>query len=249
MLSTFRDGSGQVVMYDGSSMPGFRDFERATAAVTYGYTREDKGIFDVWVPTGDNLPYGVSCKMAALQPPRNESSFMELSNSAAKFHQALANAEIDWRENPSAAGPVVVDTVMSWHEAVGDEVDLRGSRYAVLDHDARWDVFSLKVFPLDLRIADPRTEVEWVAEGRRLDGWIQVDRRRHRLWQWYADSGGQLKYYPPLVWGEWSSPSFRLEYVNPASLRSKAIDYFGSAWPMSMDEAAYRPETDPMADA
>lgn len=245
MLSTFRDGSGQIILKDGSSMPGFRDFERATAAVTYGYAREDKGIFDVWVPTEGGLPYGVSCKMAKLQPAKSEASFMELSNSAAKFHAALAAAGVNWRDDPSAAGVVLVDTVMSWHEAVESEVDLTGSRYAVLDHDAKWQVFSLKVFPLDLRTADPSTEVEWVAEGKRLDGWIDVNGRRHRLWQWYADSGGQLKYYPPLAWGEWSSGSFTLEEPEPVSVRTRAIEYFPNLWPKSMAEAADEPETEP----
>lgn len=248
MLSTFRDGSGQVILKDGSSMPGFRDFERATAAVTYGYAREDKGIFDVWVPTHDGLPYGISCKMAALQPVRNDSSFMELSNSAAKFHAALDDRGINWRAHPAAAGETLVDTVMSWHEAVGDEVDLAGSRYAVLDHDKTWSVFSLKVFPLDLRTADPVYDVEWVAEGRRLDGWIDINGRGHRLWQWFAESGGQLKYYPPLSWGEWSSPSFTLEEPAQTSLRSRAIDYFPHLWPRSMAEAPEAAETDPDAE-
>ncbi|WP_460801458.1 hypothetical protein [Microbacterium sp. GXF6406] len=249
MLSTFRDGSGQVILkWNGESMPGFRDFERATAAVTYGYAREDKGIFDVWVPTADGKPYGISCKMASLQPAKNKCSFMELSNSAAKFHAALAEHGVVWRDEPARAGKVIIDLVMSWHEAVADEVDLEGSRYAVLDHDARWNVFSLKVFPLDLRTADPVTDVEWIAEGKRLDGWIQVDGRRHRLWQWYADSGGQLKYYPPLSWGEWSSGSFTLEQPDPQSLRSRAIDYFPDLWPASMAEAPEEAETDPDAD-
>jgi hypothetical protein len=248
MLSTFRDGSGQVVMKDGNSMPGFRDFERATAAVTYGYAREDKGIFDVWVPTADGLPYGISCKMAALQPAKNAASFMELSNSAAKFHAALALAGVNWRDDPQLAGPVIVNTVMSWHEAVGDEVDLAGSRYAVLDHDSAWRVFSLKVFPLDLRTADPVNEVDWLVEGKRLDGYIMFNGARHRLWQWFADSGGQLKYYPPLAWGEWSSPSFTLEAPDPVSLRSRAMDYFPGKWPASMAEAPDQAETEPDPD-
>ncbi|ROR64830.1 hypothetical protein EDD26_0181 [Agrococcus jenensis] len=225
-------------------MPGFRDFERAAAAVTYGYAREDKGIFDVWVPTHDGLPYGISCKMAALQPAKNESSFMELSNSAAKFHAALADRGIEWRLDPKAAGITLVDTVMSWHEAVAGEVDLAGSRYAILDHDKDWRVFSLKVFPLDLRTADPARHVRWEAVGKRLDGYIYERGGEHRLWQWFADSGGQLKYYPPLSWGEWSSQSFTLEEAQPVSLRSRAIEYFGHLWPRSLPEASNQPEVD-----
>ncbi|WKK71472.1 hypothetical protein Q0F99_19220 [Rathayibacter oskolensis] len=183
------------------------------------------------------------------QPLKNESSFMELSNSAAKFHAALGYFGVDWRNRPQEAGPIIVDTVMSWHEAVADEVDLEGSRYAILDHDARWEVFSLKVFPLDLRTAHPVTQVEWIAEPRRLDGFIYLNNRRHRLWQWYADSGGQLKYYPPLAWGEWSSPSFALELPPQVSLRSRAVEYFPQLWPREMPEAPEWPETDAPADS
>ena len=48
-LSSFRDGSGQVTLKADGSMPGFRDYERALAAVLEGTTPEDKGIFDVLI--------------------------------------------------------------------------------------------------------------------------------------------------------------------------------------------------------
>ena len=78
-LSSFRDGSGQVTLKAGGSMPGFRDYERALAAVLEGTTPEDKGIFDVLIQA-EGKPFGISCKMTAMQPPKNLSSFMELSN-------------------------------------------------------------------------------------------------------------------------------------------------------------------------
>ncbi|WP_431866021.1 hypothetical protein [Microbacterium paraoxydans] len=242
MLSTFRDGTGQVMLKDGRSMPGFRDFERATAAVTYGQAREDKGIFDVWVPTS-TLPFGVSCKMAVSQPRRNECSFMELSNSLAYFHTALNEAGVDFERDPATAGQIIVDLVMTWHSAVRDEVDLAGSRYAILTHDSRWDYFQLQCFPLDLRIADPTRDVRWVVEGRALNGYIDLGSRVHRLWQWYGYSGGQLKYYPLLDWVEWMTVPFQLEHAPVASLRTRAIDYFGDLWPRSMAEEPGLPDT------
>ncbi|VBA46753.1 hypothetical protein LAUMK142_00462 [Mycobacterium pseudokansasii] len=96
ILSTYRDGSGQVVLKaTGETMPGFRDFERALAAVTNGATTENKGIFDVIVPASP-LPYGLSAKMSKIQPERNKCSFMELANSAAKFRQNLLDKQINW---------------------------------------------------------------------------------------------------------------------------------------------------------
>lgn len=241
ILSTFRDGSGQVMLKDGRSMPGFRDFERATAAVTYGQAREDKGIFDVWVPT-DTQPYGISCKMASAQPARNECSFMELSNSLAYFHTALDNAGVDFEADPFTAGAIIVDLVMEWHTAVASDVDVNGSRYAILTHDARWKDFELQCFPLNLRIADPRRDIYWAVEGRALNGYIQVGDRTHRLWQWYGYSGGQLKYYPLLEWAEWRTAPFQLEDVPATSLRTRAIDFFGNAWPGSMAEEPDLPD-------
>ena len=67
VLSTFRDGSGQFVKSIGGYMPGYLDFERATALVCGGDTSEDKGIFDVAVPVPGGLPFGVSCKMSISQ--------------------------------------------------------------------------------------------------------------------------------------------------------------------------------------
>lgn len=228
-------------------MPGFRDFERATAAVTYGEAKENKGIFDVWVPT-EGLPFGISCKMSSKQPYQNRSSFMELSNSAAYFKSALDANGINWRHDPHDAGLVVVDLVSSWHTDVEDAVDLPGSRYAVLAHDNQWEWFQLHCFPLDLSIANPDTDVEWEAysvrggQPRSLRGYIMDGDRRHCLWQWYADSGGQLKYYPLLDWAEWSTEEFQLEPVEPVSLRQRAIDYFGNMWPASLPEAPNWPE-------
>jgi hypothetical protein len=77
-LSSFRDGSGQVVSKAaGGSMPGFRDYERALAAVLGGVTPENKGLFDVLIPAGAK-PFGISCKMASMPPAKNLSSFIEL---------------------------------------------------------------------------------------------------------------------------------------------------------------------------
>src|ERR1700688_667201 len=48
-LSSFRDGSGQVVRPIGGTMSGFRDYERSLAAVLGVTTPEGMGIFDVLV--------------------------------------------------------------------------------------------------------------------------------------------------------------------------------------------------------
>lgn len=236
ILSTFRDGSGQILIKKtGESMPGFRDFERATAVVCGGYTVEDKGIFDVFVPVKGQAPYGISCKMAVVQPAASNSSFMELSNSAKKFADEFERLGIDWISQPADAGLATVNLVTSWHRALADEVDISGSRYFVLSHDRAWRVFQVLTFPLDLKIAHPARDVFWCVEGRKkpssIAGYIEIGNRHHRLWQLFPNSGGQLKYYPPLEWAKWQSRPFRLEKPPVRTLKEKVDDYFPGRWP------------------
>lgn len=230
-LSSFRDGSGQVALKKtGQAMPGFRDYERSLAAVLDGATTENKGIFDIEVPT-EHMPFGVSCKMSSMQPVRNLCSFMELSNSAAKFRQHLLSLQINWISEPMLAGPAIVDLVSRWHAAVADSIDVQSSRFSVLAHDKGWNRFQLLCFPLDLRIANPKGDVEWLHEGSSLNGYIDDSGRRHRLWQCFLNSGGQLKYYPLLSWADWTTSEFELETPPLSSPLEKARRYFGHLWP------------------
>lgn len=239
ILSTFRDGGGQnILKKTGESMPGFRDFERATAAVCGGQTREDKGVFDVLVPTpGGGNPYGISCKMTAMRPPAHSSSFMELTNSAAKFAGEFRRLNVSWVHDPAMAGNAMVNLVSSWHDSLAGEIDVPNSAYLVLVHDAPWRRFQLHAFPLTLKTADPRTDVQWsVGINRRtgspsaLRGTIDDNGRTHVLWELYPNSGGQCKYYPLLRWATMVSPEFHLEQPPQESLADRAKEYFPGLW-------------------
>ncbi|MDD9206567.1 hypothetical protein PU560_08825 [Georgenia sp. 10Sc9-8] len=238
LLSTFRDGSGQFLKRLKVYMPDYLDFERATAEVCGGTTSEDKGVFDVAVPVPGGKPFGISCKMSTEQNIRNQSSFMELSNSHKKFEDAFAREGVDWRTQPDLAGPIIVDLVMSWHTECADRYDIASSKYLVLSHDKDWSEFRLLCFSLDLADPDPRTEVEWVNEGRdghggpsTVCGYIMHGDRRHRLWQLFQNSGGQLKYYPLLSWAEWFTEPFKLENPPIKGMRQKVDEYFPGRWP------------------
>lgn len=237
-LSTFRDGSGQFLKKIDGFMPDYLDFERVTAYVCGGTTAENKGIFDVSVPVPHEKPFGISCKMAVTQKKNTKSSFMEMSNSKKKFDDEFARLGIDWRTEPEDAGPAIVELVMGWHSEVGGEVDLASSRYLVLSHDPKWETFQLLCFPLNLAIADPSDDVEWCNEGddknggpSTVAGYIMDGDRKHRLWQLYQNSGGQLKYYPLLEWAEWTSEPFKLESPPVVDIREKVEQYFPGMWP------------------
>lgn len=189
-------------------------------------------MFDVAVAT-EGMPFGISCKMASFPPVANRCSFMELSNSAAKFRDHLLGLQITYANEPMLAGPAIIDLVSSWHMAEGAAFDISGCRYAVLAHDRKWEQFQILCFPLDLYLANPRGDVEWLYEGAAINGYIDDGDRRHRLWQYYPTSGGQLKYYPLLSWAEWVTPRFNLEQAPLVSPLEKARRYFGPLWPVA----------------
>ncbi|WP_419923600.1 hypothetical protein [Candidatus Poriferisocius sp.] len=229
-LSTFRDGSGQFVKSIEEYMPDYRDFERVTALVCGGDSAESKAIFDVVVPTPDGLPFGISCKMST---EKKTAGFMELSNAHKTFQDEFDSLGVDWRTEPEYAGPAVVELVSNWHQRESRQFDLASSRYLVLSHDSKWREFQLHCYPLSLVIADPYADVEWCSEGKgpsTVAGYIQHGGRRHRLWQLFQGSGGQLKYYPPLEWTEWSSARFALETPPVKTILEKVEEYFPGKW-------------------
>ncbi|GAB4581367.1 MAG: hypothetical protein Fur0022_41140 [Anaerolineales bacterium] len=53
ILSTYQDGTGQLTVQSGRTLPGWRDFERAVALSVKGIAQENKAIFDVLIPHGN----------------------------------------------------------------------------------------------------------------------------------------------------------------------------------------------------
>lgn len=238
VLSTYRDGSGQNKTAAGS-MPGFRDFERGLASVIGGSAAENKGVFDVIRDVPGELGYGVSCKMAQFPPPARQAAFVELSNAAAKFRAHLLGRQINWVTEPGLAGPAIIELITSWHQADANSLglDLQKSKYAVLSRSKDWSQFQLSAYPLDLYGFNPIGGIEWESTKSRIDGFVQIADRRHLLWQWYPNSGGQLKWWPPLAWADWVTPRFSLEkppLVNPAETAAK---YFPGLWPRDFTPA------------
>jgi hypothetical protein len=156
---------------------------------------------------------------------------MELSNPGAKFRNHLLGLQIHWSTEPTLAGPAIIDLEMSGYHARSGVIDVTRSCHAVLEHDSKWKRWQLLAFPLDLKLKSPKGEVDWFAEGAALNGYINDRGRRHRLWQLYPNSGGQLKYYPLLEWAKWVSDEFELEVAPIASPLDKPKNYWPSLWP------------------
>lgn len=240
LLSTFQDGSGQLTVSSGT-LPGWRDFERTIAELTGGIAPENKGIFDVLVPDADppKQYVGLSGKMRKelRRLDRDGRVTIELSNSARKMWEALGEHGIttsDYMQRAREVGLALVNLVKQWHIAASTyrtlPVDIDRSSYLALMWDARTAGYQLFKFPLSL--PDP-SGLNWyfTTTGKgHLNG---DDSSGGRVFEWYGESGGQLKYYPLSTSATWKSSVFSLESVPMEAskpLSDKAQAYFPDLW-------------------
>lgn len=236
ILSTFQDGTGQLVFEPGKSLPGWRDFERSVALAFDGVAQESKAIFDVMIPIFYNprINYGISCKMR--QTLRTVESTgrvtVEVSNSAGKFWDGLRIRGIDdYTADPYMAGKILLNLVDSWHHEVslerGGTVEVNQSFYFLLQWHKATGRYKLFQFPVQL--PDPET-LSWEVNSRRLIG---RDAEGVMI-EWYGHSGGQLKYYPLADEAIWSSDIFKLEPLPENDLeyglKRRVLEYFPDLW-------------------
>jgi len=236
----------------GLTLPGWRDFERAVALAFNGEAQESKALFDVLLSREEepDIKYGLSCKMRSeLDRIRRDGRVtLELSNSAGQFWTHLNAQGIDqtnYKDHPSEIGAGLIKVVGGWHQAAGIEeggnIDLTGSCYLVLSWNrARW--YQLHQFPLMLPSPD---SLHWKfptkkrgrdagTVGRRLAG----DDGSGTLFEWYGESGGQLKYYPLADTALWASDLFQLEPLGDTEygILNKAAAYFPERWETACED-------------
>ncbi len=242
ILSTYQDGTGMLQVESGMTLPGWRDFERAVALTFKGEAQESKSIFDVLLlnEARPNVRYGLSCKMRRElnKIKRTGRVSLELSNSAGQFWDYLKTKGIDqsnYRNRSLEVGVSLIEVVEGWHQAVsierGGVVDLTKSCYLVLSwNQAR--VYQLHQLPLIMPNAYALTwhfpAKKGGDSGRRLAAYDGSG----VIFEWYGESGGQLKYYPSASSAIWSSDSFQLEPLADIEygILKKAAAYFPHKW-------------------
>ncbi len=237
VLSTYQDGSGMLVR-EGFTLPGWRDFERTVAAVFGGSTLENKWIYDVLIERGHGRdPLGISCKMRGTlgEAQRKSRVTIELSNASGEFWDAIKEWGItqeSYHMYSEQIGSILIDKVEGWHSSVGIEnggtIDTSSSFLLTLQWDKKSGMYQLFQYPIHL--PDP-TQLHWEVKKRRLVGM----NTNAVLFEWYGLSGGQLKYYPPVDWAEWRSEPFSLESLPEdleTGLQNKAMQYFPEKWNM-----------------
>ena len=248
LLSTYQDGSGQQAIKGGNTLPGWRDFE-LTVAIAFGWeAQESKYIFDVLIPDTkrDRVNYGVSCKMRRTlnDTKRTGRVTLELSNSSGKFWERLREKGINqqnYKVRPLDVAKELISQENEWHAEVGlgnqGRVDLTKSFYLALSWNRQGE-YQLFKFALALPIP---SDLSWdfplvvkngqEQSGRHLRG---VD-ESGTIFEWYGESGGQLKYYPLVANALWKSEIFYLEplpldWEKKHGLLVKARDYFPKLW-------------------
>ncbi len=220
----------------GKTLPGWRDFERSVATVFGGQSLETKFIFDVLFPdpARPGISFGLSCKMRR-ELDRIERSgrvLIEISNASGEFSDYLRQHGVDlahYREYASQVGPAVIRLIEQWHHKVsvqdGGAIDTSHSFYLVLSWSrAGW--YQLHQFPLHLLSPD---NLRWSSRRRSVVG----KENDEIVFEWFPESGGQLKYYPPASSAVWTSKRFALEPL-PADIQSgllaKQPPFFPQRW-------------------
>lgn len=244
ILSTYQDGTGMLAQKNGSTLPGWRDFERAVALAFGGEAQESKFIFDILLPDSETskIRFGVSCKMKdALATVESKGrAYLELSNSLKKFWTHIQSKGIvraSYKTKPLEVGKAIIELYELWHEEVsvekGRSIDLNRSYFLTLSYNkSGWyqlHQFSLKLpNPENLRWYFANTKNK-KSSGKSL----RADDKNGLLFEWYGESGGQLKYYPLIRDAIWSSELFRLEPLNKTieqGIVAKVAAYFPELW-------------------
>lgn len=232
---------------DGTTLPGWRDFERTVAAAFNGIAQESKAIFDVLLPDTEAIGTyaGISCKMRREldRIARDGRVTLELSNSAGKFWDHLATIGItqaNYKARPADVGAALLQLVHQWHEQVsienGGNVDLNRSFYVSLMWNRRAQ-YQLHQFSLPLPNA---ANLNWYFPARNgvMGRCLRGDNNDGLVLEWYGESGGQLKYYPFARDALWQSDVFTLEplVAGDYGLTKKAEAYFPERWTATEEE-------------
>lgn len=245
ILSSYQDGTGMLSVSGGRTLPGWRDFERAVALVFGGIGPENKAVFDVLLTEAEqpSVRYGLSCNMRKElnRISRDGRVTLELSNSSGQFWDQLASRNIfiaNYKEKPKEVGETLVNLLRRWHQAAASDqqsiLDLSRSSYLVLSWNTQ-EQYQLHQFSMTL--PNPEDLTWYLPTNKTKDGEVAArhmngDGADGRIFEWYGESGGQLKYYPKAASALWQSEVFTLEPLPDIEhgVLAKTASYFPDLW-------------------
>lgn len=248
-LACYRDGTGNHREEDGSSRADSRQIERCLAELLHGKTTENKSYYDFVIEFNEGggiAVRGASIKSKEISHLRKYSdvsdklrSHLEISNSSAKDWQACIEKglnEDDFRQHrhPDVFGSIILDrqntertlsqkNYLSKLQSDGDkwfeesECIFISVLYSSLEKGER----SYLISAFSILFPKP---VIWQFDKARLVG---KDENDHVLYEWYALSGSQFKYYPKIINRMNGTELFTLPRPAYETLRAKASRLFG----------------------
>jgi hypothetical protein len=249
-LASYREGSGNLREPDGSARADFRQIERCFAELLHGQTTENKAFYDFVVQSNEGG--GVAVRGASIKSKEHDTlhsyteqnqtirSYLELSNSAAKDwalcqERGLSEDLFRQMQSADAFGQAVLDRQNTERQMTQKSYldSLPGPNKSFVEQDCVY--VSLLYSPM---VNGERTYLvssfhavlpkpaQWSFKGKRLVG---SDENGVALYEWYALSGGQFKYYPKIKDRLHGTDLFTLADYKPAleSLRAKVARMFG----------------------
>lgn len=249
-LACYRDGTGNHREQDGSSRADSRQIERCLAELLHGKTTENKSYYDFVLEFNEGggiAVRGASIKSKEIKHLRKLSSavgalraHLEISNSSAKdwqscFEQGLNEEDFRQHRHPEKFGSVILERqtkerVLSQKNYLGmlqgvsekwfeeKECIFISILYSPPEKGER--AYLASTFPILL----PKP-ASWTFDKSRLLG---IDKDGGVLYEWYALSGSQFKYYPKLSDRLNGTDLFTLPRPALEDLRAKATRLFGA---------------------
>lgn len=253
-LSTFRDGSGNIRENDPekSTRADSRQIERCLAELFGVKPPESKSYYDFAVEINKGGGVVISAasvkskeleKLRDFRDPRTRKTlraYLEISNASAKdwkLCREMGLSEDDFRQHrhPGQFGAVILQR-QSEERALAEAkiqqqrkhaahrvVDANASvflsvMYSHMDKDYQRD-YLVSSYPIVLP-----SPVSWEFRSKALVG---LDRHGGVLYEWYALSGSQFKYYPLVIDRKHGSKLFQLLKPAQESLHQRAVKMFG----------------------
>jgi hypothetical protein len=245
-LATYRDGTGGNRESDGSSRADSRQIERCFAELLHGRTTESKAFYDFVVESNESGGIAVrgasikSKQMAKLQDYAKQKaamrSYLELSNSSAKDwalckDYGLTEADFAAHMHPDKFGEVILTR---------QQQERQTSELAYITGQPSKTFFSKDCIFISVLYSPPvkgerswlvstfpvqlPTPAVWFFAGKALVG---KDADGVNLYEWYALSGSQFKYYPKLTSRLNGTELFEVPKPTVETLRAKASRLFG----------------------
>jgi phage anti-repressor protein len=249
-LGSYRDGSGNNRESDGTSRADSRQIERCLAELLHGRTTESKAFYDFVVESNESggiAVRGASVKSKELtklldyKKPASRAvmrSHLEISNASAKdwaLCREFGLTEEDFRDHKKASefGRVILlrqtrelqASEQSYIQAGGNANKFFYSNDCVfisvlysppVKGERSWLVSSFSVI-----LPEP---AKWLFSGSRVIG---QDADGGVLYEWYALSGSQFKYYPKISNRLHGTDLFEISSPAVETLRAKSSRLFG----------------------